>query len=89
MKFFQESHGIDSTQVFGVLVSDREVAARAHSMNTLLRFQDVVLSRLANMLAAYTFKQLRAEWQTFLQSEELKGMVADRIAARLQVEVKK
>jgi hypothetical protein len=76
------------SHVFNVMIGDEEIAAIMTKEAHFRSFAHVVLDRLANMIAAYMFKRMRDDWQKFLQSDEIKQLVAAKLVASLTIQAR-
>jgi hypothetical protein len=59
MRYYTESDSIKQKSLFIVAIEDTEILSKNYPL--LSRFQEVVLLKLANMIAGYLFKKFKNE----------------------------
>ncbi len=88
MKFFSETVLDKAAIYFSVLISDYEIRRRESDATTLDRFIRYTLISLGNMIAAYYFKHHKDELVKFIESDECKQMIVNKLVERFEVKIK-
>jgi len=86
MKFFAQKSLHKPETMFAALVDDMEF--HAESSRYRERFIISLLNRICLMVAGYYFKRHREELVTFIQSDELKFLIAKELANEIRMELK-
>lgn len=85
---FKTLHTVDMlSTAFSAIVSDEEIANSVFSERRFNIFTNMVLNRLANMVAAYYFKKHRERFDDFLASEECAIAITKHLAERISLSV--
>lgn len=81
---FSNYKGTFGSTIFQVDIDDREFN-RLETSTLLKRFEISILSKLANMIAAYWFKKHKDQIDEWLNSDEAKEAIAKELASRIKL----
>lgn len=76
------------THVFSLYVGEEDIAQAVQSQREFRGFTWTVMNRLSMMVAAYYFKRHKTTFDEFLSSPEIKSMIAEKLAERLEVSMR-
>lgn len=87
MKFDSYKAANSSHTIFSAIIGDMEFYEKENSNLLLERFRNYILTKLALMIAGYYFKHHKDEFITFLNSNEIKVMVAKELSNKIKLEL--
>lgn len=87
MKFQEHAVADAAARVFSVYVGAADLAF-VENERQFRGFAQMMMERLSSMIAAYYFKRYKTAFDEFLSSPEIKDLVAQKLADRLEVSMR-